>query len=552
MMKKKLQWVLMLSMILLLAACSKEKKPDTSEGNDTGQQTETVTVTFYDGDTVLKTEKVESGKTVTEYTPEKEGYEFLGWYATPSFSFEYDFSSPVTADVSIFSNWKSTAFTKDTRQWMLAGESAVEGALLNTNSWGKIDGSARIPFQLKQEKGTNQFTITLDLYQGDKFQIAEVDEAYTWVNQRGYGYVSESPEGAITGTSSPFGGGDLTANIEVALDGNYTLTLTTDVENPSLDTLTIVRNGDPTVSLEKSYLPNLSGTITGGTAIADKEALGDCGLTLNPENGLYETEISLNKGDYFSVLLNLNSWDVVLRTSQVDAEQSDPYYDKNDLANVTITEAGKYYVGVQINESEDTVSGSIILKKSGEFERTEGDSEVTFQYDASNIITAYVRPGARVPNPGDPNPQEGKVFLGWYRNLQASVPQAFTVPLTETGEVITLSPKFLGAEDKDTRSVFIKGSLNGWAGNDPAFQMEQTENHIYTFNLTAEAETQIMFTFYEGDQDTGATANGSIVDYDASTAKASGSGNITFSEAGTYFITFDTYAQKITITEAVQ
>ena len=53
------------------------------------QEKETVhTVTFYDSDgtTVLSTEEVADGETVTESVPQKDGYTFAGWYATPNMS----------------------------------------------------------------------------------------------------------------------------------------------------------------------------------------------------------------------------------------------------------------------------------------------------------------------------------------------------------------------------------------------------------------------------------------------------------------------------------
>mgnify|MGYP002682571117 FL=1 len=41
------------------------------------------------------------------------------------------------------------------------------------------------------------------------------------------------------------GGSANTANVNVLVDGNYTITLTTNPDNPALDTVTVVRNSDP-------------------------------------------------------------------------------------------------------------------------------------------------------------------------------------------------------------------------------------------------------------------------------------------------------------------
>ena len=99
------------TMSLGLVACGPtEEEP---EGN-------THTVTFMDGDTVLKTEEVEDGATATEYTPTKEGgYEFVDWFATPSKNHEYDFSTPITEDVTIYAGF--TLFTDDTRECYVLG-----------------------------------------------------------------------------------------------------------------------------------------------------------------------------------------------------------------------------------------------------------------------------------------------------------------------------------------------------------------------------------------------------------------------------------------------
>ena len=40
-------------------------------------------------------------------------------------------------------------------------------------------------------------------------------------------------------------GEDNTSNVQVKVDGNYTITLTTNPDNQAQDTLTIVRNSDP-------------------------------------------------------------------------------------------------------------------------------------------------------------------------------------------------------------------------------------------------------------------------------------------------------------------
>ena len=68
-------------------------------------------VTFDDGNDNVTTATVDDGTTVPEpATPTADGYEFLGWWASPDFSGEkYDFSAPVTADLKLYGGWRKTA-----------------------------------------------------------------------------------------------------------------------------------------------------------------------------------------------------------------------------------------------------------------------------------------------------------------------------------------------------------------------------------------------------------------------------------------------------------
>ena len=90
----------------LIAACGPtDEDPEVTE----------YTVTYYDDETVLKTETVEEGKKATEWTPTKEGYNFDGWYATPNFAHEFDFDAAINEDTSVYSKWSSSAQVDDTR-----------------------------------------------------------------------------------------------------------------------------------------------------------------------------------------------------------------------------------------------------------------------------------------------------------------------------------------------------------------------------------------------------------------------------------------------------
>ena len=538
---KKLKWLAVFAVLMIglsvFAACGETKS-------------DTYTVTYFDADakTKLKEEPVEKGGKAQEWTPVKEGWTFLGWYATPSLNRPFPFDDPINSDTSVFSSWKSAVFQEDTREWLIAGQSSYKGAPLNTNAWGKVEGAEREKFLFERTgEGENKFSLTLDLYVGDQFQIADVDvdDNYAWTHQRGYGYLKTEGASEYVKNAGNIFSEDLTkANIEMIKEGNYTLTLETDMSNSTLDTLEITRNGDPVVSLEKAYAPSISGSVTGGNAIADKADFGDFGFTETEEGSkVYELTISLNKGDFFAVLPYENSWDDVLRTSAVDASESDACYDTEDKSNITMLESAKYKITAKFEEEDGTVNGTVIIKNVGTFERTAGDNEIKF---TDGMATVYVRQGARVPYPGDPEGQSGKVFIGWYSDLGANIPMNFNAPFNKTGEVVTCAPKFMSDTDKDTRTVYIKGDVTGWT-NKEEFKMTSDGVHTYTYDLTVENTAQFMFTFFEGAEDTGLTANGSWVDYENSTDQASGASNISLASKGTYRITLDSFNKRVTV-----
>lgn len=121
--KSKLKkFVLLVAAVMVLAfALGIAAACDDSEEEPT---TETFTVTFYDGTTVITTREVEEGGKVAEFTPAdveytKDGYTFGGWYATADFTFDWSFDTAIERDTNVYSMWTSSA--EDTRQWTIAG-----------------------------------------------------------------------------------------------------------------------------------------------------------------------------------------------------------------------------------------------------------------------------------------------------------------------------------------------------------------------------------------------------------------------------------------------
>lgn len=244
---KKTKWISLLLVaamaISLFAGCAKEETK--------------FTVEYMDGETVLKTEEVVEGGTATEWTPEKEGQTFVGWFATPTMSVEFDFTKPITENTKAFAGF--SAYAEDTRTWAIVGSG--KGDLLLSSNWGKVIADAH----LLEKTGDNEYSITIDLYAGDEFQFAINT---SWHHKRGYGYLEIATDASGNEVFSGSGGIGETAakgqNIKVVQDGNYTITLHThpgddyydesnanyseankEVFNLSdFDKITWVRNGD--------------------------------------------------------------------------------------------------------------------------------------------------------------------------------------------------------------------------------------------------------------------------------------------------------------------
>ena len=201
------------------------------DATDNAQQ---ITVTFMEGDAVLGSASANAGEVLSpdSYTSfeNKDGSEFLGWYEAPSF-IEAS-KKDLTTDT----------FEEDTRKWYLAGTSQT-GPLKDNNWAGDIGQDLIDSFELVPTGvAVNEFAITIDLYEGDQFQIIA---DWSWNEQKGFGLFTELDATQFESGGS-LGGSEQKANVNVLMDGNYTITLTTDPDNSSLDTIVIVRNGDVT------------------------------------------------------------------------------------------------------------------------------------------------------------------------------------------------------------------------------------------------------------------------------------------------------------------
>lgn len=320
-MKKKNCMALLVAMSVVTAASmfvgcgdkkATEEVPTTEAVSEEAGASETHVVTFYDSDgtTVLDTAEVADGACATEYTPEKDGYIFVGWFATPQMSHKFDFATPVTEDVGAFAGFVS--YVADEREFAIVG-SGTSPVLLES-SWGAVIGDAQK--MEKQESDTeNVYVITLDLNEGDEFQFAINT---SWNDQRGYGYLDTiSFEGKDYFQNSGGLGETSTkrSNIKCAIAGNYTFTLTTypgedvyETENANYteenkeafninpyDTITWTYNGAGSANAEDMrtdyYIKGA--TVTGWEDVYSDET------EFVEEDGVYTLKIALTEGDEF-------------------------------------------------------------------------------------------------------------------------------------------------------------------------------------------------------------------------------------------------------------
>lgn len=211
------------------------------------EKASTVSVTFMNGDEVLGSVETEAGKPLEEAAykayEESSDAEFLGWYETPTYleASRQDLTAAAyEEDVTLYGYFQAEELEEDTRAWYIVGTSAA-GSLAETNWAADVEDTVKKKFRLDETgNAVNEFSITLDLYEGDQFQIIH---DWDWAGQKGFGYVKEYDEAQIV-NGGGLSGSDNSSNINVTMDGNYTITLTTNPEDEAQDALFIVRNGD--------------------------------------------------------------------------------------------------------------------------------------------------------------------------------------------------------------------------------------------------------------------------------------------------------------------
>ena len=217
------------------------------------QPKEEITITFKNQDETLGTAKAVCGEALDKASYESyekiEDGEFNGWFETPSFveaSKKEPSVDTFDTDTTLYGDFRSNSVAEDTRHWYIAG-SSTKGSLKLNNWAGSLSDEEKAEFELVPTgNNTNEFALTIDLFEGDQFQIIH---DWSWDGQKGFGKFTEIDETQMENAGG-LGGSTDTANVQVLIDGNYTITLTTNPDNQAQDTLSIVRNSDPVAAAE--------------------------------------------------------------------------------------------------------------------------------------------------------------------------------------------------------------------------------------------------------------------------------------------------------------
>ena len=314
----------------------------------------TVTVTFMNGEELLGSVQTSQGQILdaTSYSAWEvvEDAEFLGWFKTPTYleASRVDFTTETFAEnTTVYGCFKNLNVAEDTRVWYIVGTSN-KGTLAQTNWAAEVDDATKEAFELKATGEVNEFEINLDLYAGDLFQIIH---DWAWNGQMGFGYVGEYDETQIKNAGG-LSGEDKSSNIEVLIDGNYTITLYTNLEDENLATISIVRNGDAapateTIAQETEFVIDENTSVkVKGSWISDWSELKDLERI---SEGIFEIAMELEAGVevYFSVFSGDSDTGLGMNASCVTDEASKTLVE--EAYNIKVKDAGTYVFTVDLD-----------------------------------------------------------------------------------------------------------------------------------------------------------------------------------------------------------
>ena len=180
-----------------------------------------VTITWMQGQRLIKEEVVEKGTLLNDWTPEGSG-EFKGWYERPYIK-KFDFSKPVTKSMIIYASFiggdDGGVTEVETPDWYLIG--AGKGDLGKCNNWNHEAAAANLGL-VAGEDGI--YRVTLSLYEGDQFKMTN---NFGWDNEKAIDKMAGYANGSVKDANGNvvFTAGE-NNNFVVAegMDGKYEIT----------------------------------------------------------------------------------------------------------------------------------------------------------------------------------------------------------------------------------------------------------------------------------------------------------------------------------------
>lgn len=553
---KKVQKVLISALCVALGAgaliaCGGDNNDNKGDGK--------VTVTFYDATgtnkpaemTVVKTIKIDKNSTITvgadgkvdDYTPTKEGgYEFVDWFATPSKSHRFDFSEAITENVSVYGGFSK--YVADTRDYYIIG--AGKSAVL-IDGWGVINDDHKF----SKAEGKNEYTLTLDLVEGDEFTLNASDQ---YEGKRGAGYLvkytlADGTE-VFEGQGNVYDDSTKGANIKVKYSGNYTLTLTThpnedyyntagvgyteerkEIYNISpYDTIDWVRNGD--VSQEIAVKTDI---FIKGQNITAWQNMVNADTVMTKNNGVYSLEVYLEKDDVFMFASqNVSEGVATAGSLYIKAENLDDAskaYVDGTTGNMTAKESGTYTfsydegtqkLSVAFDASKTPVEydyyldgnycenawGGYQAEKTAKLVKGDGHEytleNVELDADKEFVLRAHAVDEAtldwgNVKNAYNYNYLRANVAFAAANpaqsnyNIKVVTAGAYDITFNSYSKIITITQHI---DSADTLDIYIKGAnINGWShdwSEDYLMTLAQDEA-TYEYTLTVEADKAVTF-----------------------------------------------------------
>lgn len=531
--------------VMGLTACGGGDKPANPDKPTQDVVEDKVEVTFYDGDKVLKTEKVKKGEKLASYTPTKDGYVFSGWYATPNFVHRFDFDEPVTKPTRVFALFRHRDQKVDTRTFYVVGSGTSK--LLRKSNWGKVFCDE---MKMTKAQDKNEYKLTLDLNKDDQFQFALNDK---WHNQKGYGYLATNklPDGteAFQSASTIGDNSSLRINIKVVKPGNYTFTLNTfpdddtyETKNPSYteenkeafninynDKITFVRNGD----VLEDEVETVVEYFIKGEGITNWQNMYNNSTKFQEKDSKATLSVYLKKNETFMIATRFTvgqekptEGNIYVKGDALDDASKELFTVQPQSNNIITKEAGMYTFTIDLKTNKlsatldkeaapvaadyyiDGTFGEgnwdgycfnekykLVEEKPGKFTI----KNVAMKKDSELIIQAFKEGSTERGEWGKPSynglgsynftylagsAEEFEAVGGGNNNIKVLVAGSYDITFDEYSKIIAISKH---VEGKDTLDIYIKGSgINNWNHNfDSKYLMKLNEEETaYEFTLT--------------------------------------------------------------------